>query len=171
MIHSRSRRGRPAALLALTVAAGLALSACSSDSGSGGGGGDAKSVNLVAYSVPKPAYDALAAAFKQTAQGKGVTVNASYGPSGTQSKNVLGGQANIWTEHADSPRTVDYLAFPRLCAVAETAVPIRRPATATNCASRAVMPGLSFPAKKTSPGPAVLTKVKKSPPPAVFPAV
>ncbi|GAA0580148.1 beta-N-acetylhexosaminidase [Paractinoplanes ferrugineus] len=33
--------------------------------------------------------------------------------------HVLGGQANIWTEHADSPRTVDYLAFPRLCAAAE----------------------------------------------------
>ncbi|MFB6960819.1 family 20 glycosylhydrolase [Streptomyces sp. NPDC056309] len=32
---------------------------------------------------------------------------------------VLGGQANIWTEHMDSPRTVDYFAFPRLCAVAE----------------------------------------------------
>ncbi len=36
-----------------------------------------------------------------------------------QARHVLGGQATIWTEHADSPRTVDYLAFPRLCAVAE----------------------------------------------------
>ncbi len=36
-----------------------------------------------------------------------------------QARHVLGGQANVWTEHADSPRTVDYLAFPRLCAVAE----------------------------------------------------
>jgi hexosaminidase len=36
-----------------------------------------------------------------------------------QARHVLGGQANIWTEHADSPRAVDYLAFPRLCAVAE----------------------------------------------------
>jgi len=32
---------------------------------------------------------------------------------------VLGGQANVWTEHADSPRAVDYLVFPRLCAAAE----------------------------------------------------
>jgi len=39
--------------------------------------------------------------------------------SAEQARHVLGGQANIWTEHADSPRTVDYLAFPRLCAVAE----------------------------------------------------
>ncbi|MFF5075921.1 beta-N-acetylhexosaminidase [Actinoplanes sp. NPDC000266] len=36
-----------------------------------------------------------------------------------EAKHVLGGQANIWTEHADSPRTVDYLVFPRLCAIAE----------------------------------------------------
>ncbi|BCY09598.1 beta-N-acetylhexosaminidase [Actinoplanes sp. L3-i22] len=36
-----------------------------------------------------------------------------------EARHVLGGQANLWTEHADSPRTVDYLAFPRLCAVAE----------------------------------------------------
>jgi hexosaminidase len=32
---------------------------------------------------------------------------------------VLGGQANIWTEHMESARRVDYMAFPRLCAFAE----------------------------------------------------
>ncbi|WP_329109488.1 beta-N-acetylhexosaminidase [Micromonospora sp. NBC_01699] len=32
---------------------------------------------------------------------------------------VLGAQCNIWTEHADHPRAVDYLAFPRLSAFAE----------------------------------------------------
>jgi hexosaminidase len=32
---------------------------------------------------------------------------------------VLGAQCNLWTEHADSPRAVDYLAFPRLSAFAE----------------------------------------------------
>jgi hexosaminidase len=36
-----------------------------------------------------------------------------------QARHVLGGQGNLWTEHADSPRTLDYLAFPRLCALAE----------------------------------------------------
>jgi hexosaminidase len=36
-----------------------------------------------------------------------------------EARHVLGGQANIWTEHMDSPRTVDFFAFPRLCAVAE----------------------------------------------------
>jgi hexosaminidase len=34
--------------------------------------------------------------------------------------HVIGAQANIWTEYMDSPRTIDYMAFPRLCAFAET---------------------------------------------------
>ena len=37
-----------------------------------------------------------------------------------EARHVLGGQANVWTEHMDSPRTVDFLAYPRLCALAET---------------------------------------------------
>jgi len=37
-----------------------------------------------------------------------------------EARHVLGGQANIWTEHMDSPRAVDFFAFPRLCALAET---------------------------------------------------
>lgn len=49
-------------------------------------------VNLVEYSVPKPAYDALSAGFQKTPAGSGVTFKSSYGPSGTQSKNVAAGQ-------------------------------------------------------------------------------
>jgi hexosaminidase len=37
----------------------------------------------------------------------------------TESGRVLGGQANVWTEHLESARRVDYQAFPRLCAFAE----------------------------------------------------
>ena len=48
-------------------------------------------VAIVAYSVPKPAYDALSAGFEATAAGAGVKFTASYGPSGTQSKNVAAG--------------------------------------------------------------------------------
>ncbi|RVU18857.1 beta-N-acetylhexosaminidase [Streptomyces antnestii] len=55
-----------------------------------------------------------------------ITVEKAYAfdpvPAGLtpeEGAHVLGGQANIWTEHMDSPRTVDYFAFPRLCAVAE----------------------------------------------------
>ncbi|POH73050.1 beta-N-acetylhexosaminidase [Arthrobacter glacialis] len=33
--------------------------------------------------------------------------------------HILGGQANLWTEYIDSPRMLDYMAFPRLCAMAE----------------------------------------------------
>ncbi|GAA2343365.1 beta-N-acetylhexosaminidase [Saccharopolyspora halophila] len=36
-------------------------------------------------------------------------------------RNALGVQAQVWTEHLDSPRRVDYAAFPRLCAFAEVA--------------------------------------------------
>ncbi|MFD8430771.1 beta-N-acetylhexosaminidase [Streptomyces coelicoflavus] len=41
------------------------------------------------------------------------------GLSDEEARLVLGGQANVWTEHMDSPRTVDYYVFPRLCAIAE----------------------------------------------------
>jgi hexosaminidase len=34
---------------------------------------------------------------------------------------VIGVQANVWTEHMDSARVVDYMVFPRLCAAAEVA--------------------------------------------------
>jgi hexosaminidase len=33
---------------------------------------------------------------------------------------IVGGQANVWTEHMESARRVDYQVFPRLCAFAET---------------------------------------------------
>jgi hexosaminidase len=42
------------------------------------------------------------------------------GLSTVERERVLGAQANIWTEHLDSARAVDYAAFPRLCAFAET---------------------------------------------------
>jgi hexosaminidase len=32
---------------------------------------------------------------------------------------VIGGQGNAWTEHMRSPRRIDYLVFPRLCALAD----------------------------------------------------
>jgi sulfate/thiosulfate transport system substrate-binding protein len=91
----RVRRGRAAALLTVAVASATGVSACSSSSGGSAGG----KVAIVAYSVPKPAYDALETAFKKTSQGKGVTFSESYGPSGTQSKAVSSGQP------------ADYVAF------------------------------------------------------------
>jgi len=84
------RRGRATALLSVAVAASLVVSGCTSS-----GGGGSKKVDIVAFSVPKPAYDAAEAAFKETSAGKGVSFSESYGPSGSQSKTVASGQ------HAD----------------------------------------------------------------------
>jgi hexosaminidase len=36
-----------------------------------------------------------------------------------EAAHILGGQANVWTEHMESPRRVDYMTYPRLCAFAE----------------------------------------------------
>jgi len=33
--------------------------------------------------------------------------------------HVLGGQANLWTEYIDSRNQLDYMAYPRACALAE----------------------------------------------------
>lgn len=37
-----------------------------------------------------------------------------------EAANVLGGQVNVWTEHMESARRVDYMTYPRLCAFAES---------------------------------------------------
>ena len=35
-------------------------------------------------------------------------------------KYILGAQANVWTEYIPTPEQVEYMAYPRLCALAET---------------------------------------------------
>src|SRR5262249_13599590 len=82
MASLRARSLPVAALLTVTAVVAAGLAGCSSSKSSG------KSLHLVAYSVPKPAYDALTAAFDKTPAGKGVGWATSYGPSGTQSKAV-----------------------------------------------------------------------------------
>ena len=101
--HNR-RRGRVRPKLAVAavsiVAIGGVLAGCggSSDSStssggssSSGGSGDTH-LNLVAYSTPKKAYDALTSAFAQTSAGKGVSFAQSFGASGSQSRAVDSGQ-------------------------------------------------------------------------------
>lgn len=39
--------------------------------------------------------------------------------TGEESRHVLGAQVNVWTEHIDTPRRLDYMVFPRACAFAE----------------------------------------------------
>lgn len=38
----------------------------------------------------------------------------------TQAKYIIGGQANIWTEYLETPAAVEYMAFPRMLAIAES---------------------------------------------------
>lgn len=82
------RRPRALVVLAVGMAAATGLTAC----GSSGAGSSSSAIRIVAYSVPKPAYDALETAFVKTAAGKGTQFSASYGGSGSQSKAVDSGQ-------------------------------------------------------------------------------
>jgi sulfate transport system substrate-binding protein len=49
-------------------------------------------VNLVAYSTPKPIVQKLISRFGQTAAGNGVSFTQSYGPSGSQARAIVAGQ-------------------------------------------------------------------------------
>ncbi len=86
MTLTLTRSRRLAAIAATTAVAALGVTACSSPATG------SSSVTLVGFSTPKPAYDALAAAFEKTSAGKGVTFAPTYGPSGTESKAILAGQ-------------------------------------------------------------------------------
>jgi sulfate transport system substrate-binding protein len=80
-------RGLGLASLASLAAAPFALLALPTVAAAQTGG----SVNLVAYSTPKPAYTVLAQDFAKTKGGAGVTVSPSFGPSGTQATSVVDG--------------------------------------------------------------------------------
>jgi sulfate/thiosulfate transport system substrate-binding protein len=101
--RTRTRTGA----LALVATAGLviALAGCggSSDSTSTASGGSTSNaaatsgsgstqLQLVAYSTPKKAYDALIGAFTATSAGNGVSFGQSFGASGSQSRAVDTGQ-------------------------------------------------------------------------------
>jgi sulfate/thiosulfate-binding protein len=49
-------------------------------------------VNLVAYSTPKPVMQTLITRFEHTAAGQGVSFTQSYGPSGSQARAIVAGQ-------------------------------------------------------------------------------
>ena len=78
---------RAGATVVFALVAALVLAAC------GGGGSSSKKLSLVAFSVPKPAYDALQAEFAKTSDGKGTAGKwtSSYGASGDQARAVLAG--------------------------------------------------------------------------------
>jgi sulfate transport system substrate-binding protein len=99
-------RSRRVTALGLLSTAGLALAvagcggssdAASTTSGSAAAGTNASSksttqLQLVAYSTPKKAYDALTTAFAQTSGGKEVSFGQSFAASGSQSRAVDSGQ-------------------------------------------------------------------------------
>ena len=89
----------PAIGLALVSMVGVAACGGSSDSTTNTGGSSSGAtnasvkLNLVGYSTPEKAYDALTAAFAKTSAGKGVGFADSFGSSGSQSRAVDSGQA------------------------------------------------------------------------------
>ena len=106
-MRTRPRRLTYALALLSTAALAVTLAACggSSDttSSSASTGNSASTSNaaatsgsttlqLVAYSTPKKAYDALTTAFAQNSAGKGVSFGQSFGASGSQSRAVDSGQ-------------------------------------------------------------------------------
>jgi sulfate/thiosulfate-binding protein len=84
-------RTRTLTRLAAAASAALlaVLAACSTTtSGSSTSGSQ---LSLVAFSVPKPAYDDLQKNFAASTDGKGITWKSSYGASGDQARAVISG--------------------------------------------------------------------------------
>ncbi|BEK97878.1 sulfate ABC transporter substrate-binding protein [Nocardia seriolae] len=113
---SRSARfsRRTTFAVALTVVAATVITACSGgssdtkDGGAAGGGGG--NINLFAYSVAKAAYDKVIPVYNKTDAGKGTQFQASYGPSGDQSRKVKdGAEADVvsFSVAPDITRLVD----------------------------------------------------------------
>lgn len=71
--------------LALPVLFGLASSAAQARQAS-------TTLNLVAYSTPKPVMGTLISRFQHTSAGHGVSFSQSYGPSGSQARAIIAGQ-------------------------------------------------------------------------------
>ncbi|RMI32899.1 sulfate ABC transporter substrate-binding protein [Nocardia stercoris] len=114
---SRIASRRRTLAVALTAVAAVTLTACgggASDSTAGSGSsvadGSGGTITLVGYSVAKAGYDVVVPAFNQTDAGKGVQVQASYGPSGDQSRKVKdGADADVvsFSLESDVTRLVD----------------------------------------------------------------
>ena len=72
-----------------SVAALAVLASCSTTTGSPSAAGS--ELSLVAFSVPKAAYDDLQKSFSDSADGNGVAWKSSYGASGDQARAVISG--------------------------------------------------------------------------------
>src|SRR5258708_5025350 len=81
--RSLMRRFRTALTAVAALVAAVAASASASD----------VTLNLVAYSTPKPVIAKIISAYQQTAEGRNVSFTQSYGASGSQAKAVIAGQS------------------------------------------------------------------------------
>jgi sulfate/thiosulfate transport system substrate-binding protein len=83
---------RVRAVAALIAAAStILLTACVGGAATAPDGAGTTTLHLVGYAVPKEANNAIQKKFAQTPEGKDVTWQESYGPSGDQSRAVLNG--------------------------------------------------------------------------------
>jgi len=88
MTDKRLRGGWTKLGAVLAMAAMAMVSACGG--GSNASSGDSE-LNLVAFSVPKAAYDDTQKAFADTPEGEGTSWKSSYGASGDQARAVISG--------------------------------------------------------------------------------
>ena len=88
MTYKRLRGGWRKVGVVVAVAAMALLSACG---GGSTGSSESSELNLVAFSVPKAAYDDTQQAFADTPEGEGTSWKSSYGASGDQARAVISG--------------------------------------------------------------------------------
>jgi sulfate transport system substrate-binding protein len=88
MTNKRLRGGLTKVGVVMAMAALAVVSACGG--GSTGSSGNLE-LNLVAFSVPKAAYDDAQKAFADTPEGEGTSWKSSYGASGDQARAVISG--------------------------------------------------------------------------------
>jgi sulfate transport system substrate-binding protein len=97
------------AAVAASIAGLLALTACGGSSGADTGS-DGTSLNVVGFSILEAANKQIIDSWNKTADGKGVSLQTSYGASGDQSRAVEGGlKADIvhFSLEGDVTRLVD----------------------------------------------------------------
>ena len=75
----------------IAAAATVLLTGCVGGAATAPGSADATTLHLVGYAVPKEANNAIQKKFAETPEGKDVTWQESYGPSGDQSRAVVSG--------------------------------------------------------------------------------
>src|SRR3954453_21889688 len=91
----------------LLAASGLIAAGCGGASDTSGASAASSNgstkLSLVAYSTPQVVYDDAIPAFQKTTAGKDVGFTQSYGPSGDQSRAVVGGLAADVAEFSLQP--------------------------------------------------------------------